>query len=156
MKSLPKSEIKEILIAKGIKNYISTNLLADKLGICRQTIYRARKNNQLHAIANNCYHLENIVEWIYKNPKYIIPPNNNWQLSNEVYSEITKVIQNWQCLLKFWQLEDLIAEVQIRIARRKKNSIPLQLVINRILGELWRNNHKKPLFNSIPLNERRM
>lgn len=70
-----KTEIKCLLLDNGVSGVVSTQKLASALGWNIRTISGAVTSGKLKRIDRNAFALDDVVNWLYANQRYIVRLN---------------------------------------------------------------------------------
>jgi len=146
--------VHEWLVARGAQEIINSDALATILGISVKTIKIAEKNKKIKAIDRSTYILKDCIPWIMEHPKYFCQQKPHWEITDSTVETIKKIIRNdWRALLRYWEFDDLCAEVQYRMITLPKTSACAEgIVIRRVLAKIWRDMKRKGLPNMVSLD----
>ena len=129
--------------------------LANALGSISQRMLRKFSGaGELKAISTHPYIFERseVVSFLMKHPRYLARKTQNIDVTEDVTTKIEIIIKTqWRGLLELVELEDLIAAVQTKLLRTPVSRVPLSVIINRILGMIYRKEKKR--INTIPLED---
>ena len=147
--------ITEYLIKIGVPGVVDFYDLANTLGSISQRMLRNFSNTgELKAISRHPFIFERsaVVEFLLKHPRYLARKTQNIDVTEDVTNKIEIIIKTqWRGLLELVELEDLIATVQTKLLRTPVSRVPLSVIVNRILGMIYRKERKR--INTIPLED---
>lgn len=152
--SFTKKSVEEFLRNRGACGIITAHGIATILNVGYRVIKDAERNGEFKSIDKCTYRLEDLIDWIMKNPRFIAQSHAKWDVTENT-PEIAKTVikKSWTALLKFWELEDLIAEVCYRMLQQKKTSeCSEELVITRILAKIWREMKSRTIHKTVSLD----
>lgn len=152
-----KKGVKEWLIRQGAKGIISTNAVAVIIGCSRRVVKDAENAGDIKAIDKCTYDLDSVVEWLWKNPRYIAQERKYYEVTEATYPLVREIIQrNAKTLLRLWNndIDDLTSEICYRITRKPMGATKVSertLAIN-IINDLWREKQTQQMVRTVSLD----
>ncbi len=142
------------LTAKGAKGIITAHAVATILGVGYRVVKDAERAGYIPAIDKCTYRLDDVAEWLLQNPRFMAQSHAKYAVTDETAKTARIIIlKSWRALLKYWELDDLIAEVCYRIIQQKKTSeCSESLIITRVLAKIWREMKARHINKTVSLD----
>lgn len=142
-----KESIKAFLEARGMKGIVDSWTVSTILGTLSERTVRNLTNAKKLKHTGTMpyvYTIDNVVEFLIKNPAYVAQRRETWDVTEETATTIKKIVyKSWRGMLQYMDEDDLIAEVQYRMLKTPKTNCSESRAIISILGKIYREEKNK-------------
>lgn len=140
--SLTKTGVKDWLVKNGAAGIISAAAAANIVGCSKRIIKNAEKDKQLKSVSPGVYLIDDLCCWLISKPKYLAQGVPRWEITLELREHVKReLLARFNFFVRNYKdgLEDLISEVCLIIAKKKKlKTVQESTVINSAIIDLWR------------------
>jgi predicted site-specific integrase-resolvase len=156
LQKFTRESVTAYLIQRGAGAVLNTRAVAKLLNRDVQSVRRFVKTGRLKCDMSACnravYRLENVVDFILVNPRFVTTARPRIELTDEVVELMRRIAwKHWRPLVDAVGIDDLIADAGLRLMRQSADESSVGAVIERTFAAIYQSRQRQ--VQTIPLDE---
>ncbi len=156
LQKFTRESVTAYLIQRGAGAVLNTRAVAKLLNRDVQSVRRFVKTGRLKCDMSACnravYRLENVVDFILVNPRFVTTTRPRIELTDEVVELMRRIAwKHWRPLVDAVGIDDLIADAGLRLMRQSADESSVGAVIERTFAAICQSRQRQ--VQTIPLDE---
>ncbi len=156
LQKFTRESVTAYLIQRGAGAVLNTRAVAKLLNRDVQSVRRFVKTGRLKCDMSACnravYRLEDVVDFILVNPRFVTTTRPRIELTDEVVELMRRIAwKHWRPLVDAVGIDDLIADAGLRLMRQSADESSVGAVIERTFAAIYQSRQRQ--VQTIPLDE---